>query len=216
MATRPPTQSQDSGRIDRFTIYSRAYIFPGKNFWIIGSMLAKINKLDSLISVKMRLDHGETPWWKVVTFLAHSGDSWFWVIGLIIAWLILPAWRSLAAFLIATIVALAALVFFIKFVVRRSRPPGKWGSIYRNTDPHSFPSGHAARAAMLAVIAILSGPLWVGILMAAWALLVSLSRIMTGMHYFSDVLVGILLGIVAGQAAVLARPLLSTWLPLIF
>ncbi len=40
----------------------------------------------------------------------------------------------------------------IKFTIKRSRPEGEWGAIYRNSDPHSFPSGHATRAIMLAVL----------------------------------------------------------------
>lgn len=179
-------------------------------------MFEKINELDIAISKKIRMDHHETPGWKIVTFFAHSGDSWFWLIGLLVIWLVLPDERNLAAFLIAAILGLAALVMVIKFTVRRSRPPGKWGSIYRNTDPHSFPSGHAARASMLAVIAILAGPLWAAILMVIWAIIVSLSRILTGMHYFSDVFAGFMLGIMAGEFSVLIRPLLTSLLPHIF
>ncbi|MHB0922421.1 MAG: phosphatase PAP2 family protein [Bellilinea sp.] len=179
-------------------------------------MLDKIYDLDKKISENFRMDDGGSPWWKLVTFFAHSGDSWFWLIGLLAIWAFFSAWRDLAAFIIAAILGLAAMVMLVKFTVRRSRPPGEWGSIYRNTDPHSFPSGHAARASMLAVIAILSGPLWVGIVMAIWAILVSLSRILTGMHYFSDVLAGILLGIAIGQLGVLTRPVLSALLPIIF
>lgn len=179
-------------------------------------MLEKINELDITISKKIRMDHGDSQWWKIITFFAHSGDSWFWLIGLLAVWLLYIEWRSLAAFLIAAILGLAALVMFIKFTVRRSRPPGKWGTIYRNTDPHSFPSGHAARATMLAVIAVLAGPTWAAILMVIWAIIVSLSRVLTGMHYFSDVFVGMLLGIMAGKFSVLIWPLLSALLPAVF
>lgn len=179
-------------------------------------MFERINELDITISKKIRMDHRETPWWKIVTFFAHSGDLWFWLIGLLLIWLAFPEQRSLAAFLLAAILGLASLVMLLKFTVRRSRPPGKWGTIYRNTDPHSFPSGHAARAAMLAVIAILAGPLWAALLMAVWAIIVSLSRILTGMHYFSDVFVGFMIGIMAGEFSVLIRPLLAALLPAVF
>lgn len=179
-------------------------------------MFEKINELDIKISKKIRMDHGESQWWKFVTFFAHSGDSWFWLIGLLAIWGFFSQWRSLAAFLFTAILGLAAFVMVVKFTVRRSRPPGKWGSIYRNTDPHSFPSGHAARASMLAVIAILTGPPWVAVIMAVWAILVSLSRVLTGMHYFSDVFVGTMIGIMAGQFSVLLWPLLSALLPAVY
>jgi undecaprenyl-diphosphatase len=69
---------------------------------------------------------------------------------------------------------------------------------------------------MLAVIAVVLGPAWAAIGMVLWAALVSLSRVMTGMHYLSDILAGIVLGIVAGQFVVLIRPLLMALLPAVF
>ena len=69
---------------------------------------------------------------------------------------------------------LAVLVIGIKFIVRRQRPVGEGGGIYRNTDPHSFPSGHAARAFLIAVIGSALGPAWLGLLLWIWAPLVAL------------------------------------------
>ena len=80
----------------------------------------------------------------VAAFVAHSGDSWFWGVGLALVWLLgSPDWRKRAQFFLLSILILAVLVLFVKFSVRRQRPEGDWGGIYRLTDPHSFPSGHA-------------------------------------------------------------------------
>lgn len=171
------------------------------------AILDKIDALDTKISKLVRLDHDRSKGWKWAAFFAHSGDSWFWLAGLVIAAVAVKSWRGTAYFLIAAILGLAAVVMLIKFTVRRARPEGKWGAIYRNTDPHSFPSGHAARACMLAVIAVMIGSPWAAAGMVIWALLVSFSRVVTGMHYFSDIVAGMLLGIAAGQVAVLIRPL---------
>lgn len=131
--------------------------------------------------------------------LAHSGDSWFWGIGLALTWLLgSPAWKWRSEMLLIGILITAVLVFAIKFTVRRRRPEGEWGSIYRSTDPHSFPSGHAARAAMLAVMAIGLGPAPFAVLLAVWAPLVSLARVAMGVHYISDVLAGTVLGAAIG------------------
>jgi len=92
----------------------------------------------------------------------------------------------------------AVVVLLIKFSVRRQRPEGEWGQIYRRTDPHSFPSGHAARALMLALVALGLGPAWFGWLLLAWAPLVGLARVATGLHYVSDVLAGWALGLLMG------------------
>jgi undecaprenyl-diphosphatase len=105
---------------------------------------------------------------------------------------------------------LAALVMTIKFVVRRKRPEGEWGSIYRNTDPHSFPSGHAARAFLIAVIASVFVPPWLLILLWAWAPLVSLARVAMGVHYVSDVVAGAALGMVVAFIGLqIYQPLLA-------
>ena len=153
----------------------------------------------------------------MAAFLAHSGDSWFWMAGLGLVWLFLAGeWHVRAALLGAGVVGLAAVVLAIKFTVRRQRPPGEWGAIYRNTDPHSFPSGHAARAAMLAVMALGLGPAWFGWLVLVWAPLVSVARVLTGVHYLSDILAGILLGILAGLFMLAIAPLLVQFLPFFF
>lgn len=131
--------------------------------------------------------------------LAHSGDSWFWVIGLgILWWFGDEYWKQLAVAMLIGILATALVVMLIKFTVRRSRPQGEWGRIYRSTDPHSFPSGHAARSTMLAVVSLGMGPLWLGISMLIWAPLVGLARTIMGVHYASDILAGMVLGVIMG------------------
>jgi undecaprenyl-diphosphatase len=137
-------------------------------------------------------------------FLAHSGDSWFWGLGLAAVWLASgPPGKLFALRLVLAIFGMAGLVFLIKRRFRRPRPAGDWGAIYRQTDPHSFPSGHAARMAMLAVLAAALGPAWFGWLMLVWAPLVALARVAMGVHYLSDVVGGALLGLAAGLALAL-------------
>jgi membrane-associated phospholipid phosphatase len=129
--------------------------------------------------------------------LAHSGDSWFLILGLVLLWGFgTPEWKRIAVIFLVSILILAAIVFAIKFSVRRKRPEGDWGQIYRLTDPHSFPSGHAARAALLSVLAIALGPTWFGLVFVIWAPLVILARVAMGVHYFSDVVAGAVLGVV--------------------
>jgi len=133
----------------------------------------------------------------ISVLFAHSGDSWFWALGLVILWLAGDSfWREWAVVQFAGISVLAALVLVIKFRVRRRRPEGEWGRIYRFTDPHSFHSGHAARAFLIATIAAGLGPAWLGIALWIWAPLVALARVAMGVHYLSDVVAGTLLGIV--------------------
>jgi len=159
----------------------------------------KLLELDALYS--RRLSIAERPGFlrSLAAILAHSGDSWFWLAGLVVLWWFgSDYWKTRAVVLAAGILLTAVLVLLVKFTVRRRRPEGEWGAIYRATDPHSFPSGHAARATMLAIIALGLGPAWLGILLLVWAPLVILARVAMGVHYLSDVIAGTVFGIVTG------------------
>jgi undecaprenyl-diphosphatase len=190
--------------------------------WKLFMSMKALLELDARWSRQVRLDPQRRGLFTVAAFLAHSGDSWFWMIGLGLIWLFtlgntaLKSWHVSAALLAAGVFVLAFLVLAIKFSIRRQRPAGDWGAIYRNTDPHSFPSGHAARAAMLAVMALGLGPAWFGWLVLAWAPLVSLARVVTGVHYLSDIIAGLLLGALAGFAMLSLAPLLMQVFPFMF
>jgi undecaprenyl-diphosphatase len=100
--------------------------------------------------------------------------------------------------MLGMIIVLALIVTALKFSIRRRRPEGEWGAIYRSTDPHSFPSGHAARAALLAILSLAWGPSWLGAMLLIWAPFVLLARVAMGLHYLSDVIVGATLGVITG------------------
>jgi len=177
----------------------------------------KIVSLDEKITDALRLKKTGSKVRPVGIFFAHSGDSWFILAVLFIVWLIRrDAWHHTMAVMAASTIALAVVVLIIKFSIKRRRPEGDWGAIYRNTDPHSFPSGHAARTAMLATLAALFGPLWFALTLIIWAPLVSLARVAMGVHYFSDVLAGIVLGVLVAFGFFALAPAVSAWLPFLF
>lgn len=161
-------------------------------------------ELDARLSDRLRIAEQPGLLRIIAAVLAHSGDSWFWLAGLgLLWWLGTAYWKNIALILIIAILLTAMVVLIVKFTIRRRRPEGEWGKFYRSTDPHSFPSGHAVRVVMLAVVILGIGPLWLGLVLLAWAPLVGLARVAMGVHYLSDVLAGMLLGLGIGALVLL-------------
>ena len=175
--------------------------------------LRSILEFDAHLSNKMRVAERPGLLRSIAVFFAHSGDSWFWGLGLVLLWIFTGAsfWKQWSVVLLGSISVLAAMVMVLKFTIRRRRPEGEWGGIYRNTDPHSFPSGHAARAFLIAVLATGLGPAWAGIILWIWAPLVSLARVAMGVHYASDILAGMFVGILIGIIGLEIYTPLLTW-----
>lgn len=156
----------------------------------------RILELDARFSSQMRVAEKPGLLRKFAIFFAHSGDSWIWLPGLLIVWIFSdPFWRQWETVEFFGIAGLAAVVVIVKLLVKRKRPEGDWGDIYRNTDPHSFPSGHAARAFLIAAIATVLAPPWLAFALWVWAPLVALARVAMGVHYLSDIIAGAILGI---------------------
>jgi undecaprenyl-diphosphatase len=159
-------------------------------------------QLDARLSAKLHVADTPGPTRTAAAILAHSGDSWFWGAALVcLWWLGNTFWKQWALVMLGSISVLVVLVMSVKFAIRRRRPEGEWGSIYRNTDPHSFPSGHAARAFLIAVLAAGLGPTWGAIVLWIWAPLVSLARVAMGVHYVSDIVAGLVVGLAMGFVA---------------
>ncbi len=156
----------------------------------------RLLELDRDWSYALRVAEKPGLWRNLAMFFAHSGDSWFWGVGMLILWLAGSAfWKQWAVYQLFWFSILAILVLTLKFAIRRKRPAGDWGAVYRNTDPHSFPSGHAARSFLIAVLGSLLGPGWLAGILWVWAPLVSLARVSMGVHYVSDVIAGAIVGI---------------------
>lgn len=180
-------------------------------------MLNKILAIDHQISEKLRAPADKKLVRSAAIFFAHSGDSWFWIAGLFIIWIFTTgSWHRYAAIFASAILIQASLVIAIKFIIRRQRPEGQWGEIYRKTDPNSFPSGHAVRAMMLAVMTwgFHIEPLkWI---LFIWAPLVSLARVMLGVHYLIDIIAGWIFGIFIAFMMLFLTPMILQFFPNIF
>jgi len=165
--------------------------------------LEKLLEFDYKLSHNLRVAEKPGALRQIAQLIGHSGDSWFWAAGLLLVIFFGSSdyhqWAVVS--LIAVLVG-AITVLLIKFTIKRSRPEGDMGKIYRKTDPHSFPSGHAVRCLMLGVIALGLAPTWLGVVLIIWGPMVGIARVAIGVHYISDVLAGWLLGLLFGLSAI--------------
>lgn len=90
----------------------------------------------------------------------------------------------------------------LKIAIKRKRPYNKYPDFFKakqHTGPHSFPSGHAAMAfANATAVSLATREPGVIIPSFLWAGAVAYSRMYLGVHFPSDVLGGMIIGIGAG------------------
>jgi len=180
-------------------------------------MIKSLLEIDHQLSQKLFIDEDAVSLRKLASFFAHSGDSWFLEAGLLLTWIFSEGiTHTYAALFAGAIIIQATLVILIKFNIKRKRPEGNWGAIYRNTDPNAFPSGHAARTMMIACMALgLSFPILFWILLF-WSILVSLSRVGLGVHFLTDIIGGWIIGVFLALLMVSAQPFFYRLIPFVF
>ncbi len=164
-------------------------------------VLDRLRDLDRLSTARLRTASSRRSVRVALALLSHSADSIVLVPAFALLW-----WaggfsrQSVAVPLFVGYAVSVLATTLVKYIVRRRRPEGEWGAVYRKMDPHSFPSGHASRTVALSVIVLAHGEILAGVLLVAWSLAVGLTRVVLGVHFLLDVLAGYLLGLAVGLA----------------
>ena len=160
-------------------------------------MIGFINDLEGSLCLKInRLSHRS---WlrRPFSVVSKLGNGYFWgIIAAIVFAMQGPA--SLPNLLQIGITALAGVIVYktLKRRLVRERPYINHGDILCGTAPldrYSFPSGHTLHAVSFTVMFAHVEPTLLAI-MLPFALLVAASRIILGLHYPSDVIVGAAIG----------------------
>jgi len=135
------------------------------------------------------------PFWEAVSRgFDFLGGGWFAIfavpVTVAIVLLVLRRPWSAALFILVSAVS-AGLVQLLKVLYGRLRPE----DILLTLESGSYPSGHVANAATVAVLAtVLVARWWVAVAGAAYVVLMALSRTYLGAHWVTDTVGGALLG----------------------
>lgn len=139
--------------------------------------------------------------WKFITFLGDAG--WFWItLGVV---LLIPKKTRKIGFMALLALGLGALItnVTLKPLIARTRPFDLVEAIVPLVErPHdfSFPSGHTCASFACAAVYYKMLPKKYGVPAVVLAALIGLSRLYVGVHYPTDVLGGLIVGIVSGMA----------------
>jgi undecaprenyl-diphosphatase len=176
----------------------------------MSDFLSRLNEIDSTLFLLLNGMHNQ--FFDYVMFWASN--RWIWIP--FYAWLLFRIYKLFGKKTITVIVLTALLITasdqlssnVIKNVVQRPRPcheASLEGKVHLVNNycggPFGFVSSHAANCfALLSFLFLLvrSRDRLLMLLLAAWAILVSYSRIYLGAHYPGDVICGAMLGFILG------------------
>ena len=172
----------------------------------MSGLLAYVSQSDQALAGRV---HALCPprWLRLwMLWATRLGDGWLWyALAAALAAGGSRYQRVLAAGLLAA--GLASATFSMtKRRVRRPRPcdraPHPAFLQVRPPDRYSFPSGHSINAFAIGTVLVLSlPPLWAPLSLVAIS--IAASRVVMGLHYLSDVVVGALLGVLIGTSSYL-------------
>lgn len=137
----------------------------------------------------------------IMRFFTHLGDGWFWVF---VCFLGLAINFDTGMALIFSIVIQIAFQPVLKRIFSRTRPYIRHKDLTNlmlPPDRFSFPSGHTMAAFSITFVFLFYfPPLFVP--MVIFSSIIGISRIYLGLHYPSDVLIGVVLGYISAWLGV--------------
>lgn len=144
--------------------------------------------------------------------ISRLGDGPFWYVMLLSVWATQGLAYSLQILYLILAGSVGTLIYkFLKHKTTRPRPYQVHQVIVlgeRPLDHFSFPSGHTLHAVMVTIVLGYIQPVLL-ILMLPFTILIALSRMVLGLHYPSDVIVGAIIGASVASAVILLAPSLN-------
>lgn len=136
--------------------------------------------------------------------ISRLGDGIFWYAIMLLLSIIYGIEGLHVALHMAAVGIISVITYkLLKTSTQRIRPYQYHGDIFRNVaalDQFSFPSGHTLHAVCFSIILLNYYPEW-SILLIPFTVLVALSRLVLGLHYPSDVIIAVFIGVSFSMAS---------------
>ena len=166
------------------------------------TMINKIQSIDRRFAFSMRKHYKHHFLNELMIFISSCGDfGMSWLIVILIT-NIIDQTRSMSIhMLIALISATLIGQVTIKSIVKRKRPCHTYTDVemlITVPSDYSFPSGHTMSSFACSTVMFIFNPLF-GIIGFTYATLTAISRLYLFVHYISDVLTGMIIGISIGM-----------------
>jgi undecaprenyl-diphosphatase len=170
---------------------------------------ARLRAFDDACVVTLNRSLAYRPCLWLARLVSRAGDGPIWaalLVGLLLS--PLPAAPRCALHMVGVASTGVAIYLWLKRRTGRPRPCVKLAGLTLCAPPldeFSFPSGHTLHAVAFAFIAGTYFPV-LGAVLAGFAVLTGVSRVVLGLHYPSDVLAGAALGALLAALSLLALP----------
>lgn len=210
ISTRPPGRGR---RLLKAVGFGLAFAVPVTALaFVVREKFLPVIELDERLIIGATDITRDNPWFKTALLVWQEATQPKWVY-IVASGVCLVLWRrhrDLATRCLWAFITMMVgwnLQLVLKEVVRRARPVVS--DPVSHAPGYSFPSGHAANAAVIAtVLTLLLWPVlsaaarrWLVAGLTAYVVITALDRVFLGVHFPSDVLAGVLFGIGLGSAS---------------
>lgn len=164
-------------------------------------LLYSIHRVDVLIFTWLVNGKINTALIQPARYVSKTGDGFLYVLLMALLWKYAGLNDPLLQTMLLAFAIERPLYFILKNSFKRNRPAAaleNFVSTIIPSDKFSFPSGHTSAAFLIATLISYFLPVadWsLGLLLYAWASSVGFSRVILGVHFPTDILMGAVLGI---------------------